>query len=111
MRVGFLGRERDDRGRFVGLVEFEFDGADADAVAIVEHGFVGFLAVDEGAVAAVGIANHPAAIAVELHFGMDARAERIAEEISAIFAATDALGPSRSKRKCSPARLPTVIVK
>ena len=90
--VGFVGREGVDGGRFRGEVEFEFVGADADVVAFVENSFVGFLAVDVGAVAAAGVADDPAAIAIELHFSMDTRAEGIAERNFAILAATQARG-------------------
>ena len=82
----------DDYGRgLIGKMEFELDAAQAHVMAIGQHGFFSFLAIDERAVAAFVIADVPLA-AVEGDLGVDTRAERVGDEDLAIVAAAHARG-------------------
>ena len=56
----FRSADRSDRRRLVGLVEGELGRADPHMLPFGQHGFVDLLAVDERAVAAVGVADVPA---------------------------------------------------
>ena len=100
--VRFLDRNRkilDDRllllgvvalggWRFFGFVKFEFGRADVDGVAIDDGGFVDFLAVNERAVAAFGVADDPT-IGRGGKRGVDARAKRVGQRDVAIGAAAN----------------------
>ena len=65
---------------FFGFVKFEFGRANSNGVSIDDRGFVDFLAVDERAVWAFGVAGLPNHSGVEGECGMHSRAERIGEQ-------------------------------
>jgi hypothetical protein len=74
--------------RLLGFVKLKLMGADANCVAVDDGGFIDLLAVDECAVAASLIANHPA-VARARQRRVDARRKRIGKRDVAIGAAAD----------------------
>src|SRR4051794_5094466 len=74
----------------VGLAEFELRRAHLELVRFYQAGFVDLLVVDEGAVAARGIADPPFA-ALGIDDGMNTRSERVGENDVAIEAAANAV--------------------